>query len=1472
MDQDGKHQEIDKARQLIKRLHDKNLGWCRQPQSQDALGIIRDNIFGEQTHFILELIQNADDCESGEILFDLFENRLVVRNTGDSFSEKNVNALSNIGKSTKGEDHIGFFGIGFKSVFRVSDAPEVHSGLYHFRYDNHNLIVPRWIETQESTPSRGATFVLPFKDKEQNVKDIKKQLANFDGSVLLFLKHLKKIHINSSTYVINAVESSKNEFDLVKNGKRSSAWKKYSDVLTIPQSKQKTLQEDRGRRWSKKKREEIAISFQLDEKGFPLQDKKGRLYAFFPTEITTGLSFNIQADFLVPLTRTTLKNASGDWNQWIFSNTFRPVAKLINDFKTSSNLRTVFYRLLPRRDELTHDYLEPVKEGIDSYILEHPTVYTASERWVKPSQALIPDNGIEMLIEQKHLKKFFSGDKHYVSKEIDEKSLDYLKEHVEQFTYDDLFKKVLTNTEWLRTRPQKWFIKLYGHLWDWATSQGDFHSWERRQAFDRIKDARIFFSESKKLMAVEGKKRHLYRLEQQQAAFASLFRNEYELFNQKLYARLFSDATKNPDEKEAREKTRQLITELIPTLSVEKIMEDLIKPAFQDWENQTDARLLRYTDFVRRFGEKIKPDIIFLRQEGSEKSYMPPNRMFMPPEYGADATMRKLFGEKGVPFVSRFYIQKLLERTSERSRDDIASWRKFIQKLGGNERPIVVNPLKERSYSEIEQELQRYSPESKVEASNSGYKKMDHNFMAAFAEIIDSLQDDGTSDRIEKAKLVLKIIDDNWDHYKEYIDSYYVYHVKGAHESSHSRLSPSSLAMTIKEKAWVPTLKGKISKPRHVFLNLQTIKEAMGNQVEYVDGAIENCSLIKFAEFNDKPSVRAALNHLRGLTERGVKDYDSFRSSYLFFREFLGDPNSSARDKDMVIRAFKSEPLIFVPNHKTKPYRNYKEVVWSGPSFMNEFKPDLEKYFGLDSFFMDRIGVAQQLTTTDYVDFLIYLSNKEKLNSSDQEGMVSARIKVDDALADEAKEIANGKQRTEKQDKMMLHLRKDGKVWCDDKTWASFSDDLYYNDSPHIYALFKDILKIVYIDPRKGSKLPTHFFREFSIRGLKESAKEVAPDIEEEVVREGSQEETEKLHSLIPYLCGFIEQKDPEISQDLRQKGRFPKLASMKIRMVGELRTHYQINGIRQPNPDEKRAFYDELSNSLYLACDLHDCADDIGMTLSETLDDVPGIIDFIPRLVNLDEIERQNVIRRRGIEYVDFIDDGGVREAGSHDEKKEAEDKDQKPEAKEAPRRRAAPIPVKKTFDSKKYLEEIDPLLESVTVRHIDEKDLLEITLSGKVGSSGGGGGLWSGLTDEERKQIGDAAEGVALRMEKDKLKKLFERGKISQDLSEKIDHAAKRDDSAGYDIQSWNDDGEEIFIEVKGTPNPDSMEFPISREEFKKAEEKGDRYFIHRVLNVKNGKEPSVVVLKNPFRLWRRNKLRLITKTLLMTAEVKI
>ena len=126
-------------------------------------------LYSTDTHFVLELIQNADDNEYRSDLlhpasnnvpslkFVVSSTSITVLNNEVGFSEQNIRAICNVGKSTKAANRLGYIGqkgIGFKSVFRVSDTPHVHSNGYHFMFDTRSgpvgYILPQWFPEKDT--------------------------------------------------------------------------------------------------------------------------------------------------------------------------------------------------------------------------------------------------------------------------------------------------------------------------------------------------------------------------------------------------------------------------------------------------------------------------------------------------------------------------------------------------------------------------------------------------------------------------------------------------------------------------------------------------------------------------------------------------------------------------------------------------------------------------------------------------------------------------------------------------------------------------------------------------------------------------------------------------------------------------------------------------------------------------------------------------------------------------------------------------------------------------------------------------------------------------------------------------------------------------------------------------------------------------------------------------------------------------
>lgn len=158
-------QESDRVRRGAKSLHKK---------LNSALDLLSKDLYSKKSHFILELIQNADDNEYAEgvvphLTLNVSSERLVLLNNEIGFSERNVRALCSVGDSSKAKKtgYIGEKGIGFKSVFTVSNAPEIHSNGFHFRFnrtDESNLLgymVPEWCDPPTDVPTDRTAIALP---------------------------------------------------------------------------------------------------------------------------------------------------------------------------------------------------------------------------------------------------------------------------------------------------------------------------------------------------------------------------------------------------------------------------------------------------------------------------------------------------------------------------------------------------------------------------------------------------------------------------------------------------------------------------------------------------------------------------------------------------------------------------------------------------------------------------------------------------------------------------------------------------------------------------------------------------------------------------------------------------------------------------------------------------------------------------------------------------------------------------------------------------------------------------------------------------------------------------------------------------------------------------------------------------------------------------------------------------------------
>lgn len=95
------------------------------------------------------------------------------------------------------------------------------------------------------------------------------------------------------------------------------------------------------------------------------------------------------------------------------------------------------------------------------------------------------------------------------------------------------------------------------------------------------------------------------------------------------------------------------------------------------------------------------------------------------------------------------------------------------------------------------------------------------------------------------------------------------------------------------------------------------------------------------------------------------------------------------------------------------------------------------------------------------------------------------------------------------------------------------------------------------------------------------------------------------------------------------------------------------------------------------------------------------------------------------------------------------------------------------------------------------------------------------------ENSRIGDLGELWVIQFEKRKL----EKANLKR-LAEKVKHVAKDNgDGLGYDILSYDSNGNEIYIEVKTTKGNRNSTFYITRNELERSKLEKDNYHLYRV-----------------------------------------
>jgi hypothetical protein len=341
------------------------------------------NLYSDRTHFVYELIQNAEDAGATHIEFQLFTNRLEIHHNGRPFSKEDVQGICGLVEGTKNNDltKIGRFGIGFKSVYAYTHTPHVYSADEAFCIRNyvHPAAVPPPAALDEGETMFRLPFDHPDVPPEEAFKEIDKRLHNLGLRTLLFLRHMEQIswsiqdtgegkytRKSGSTRTTRLVHVSS-----IVHGQneRKEGWLVYERPLA-----QKPLS--------------VEVAYQLKLAEDASQDpiiptRNATLAAFFETEKETHLQFLIQGPYRTTPARDNIP-VYDQWNQKLIRETAQLVCDSLSYLKERSWLK--------KRDWLTVNALSVLPIDVNDFpegSMFRP-IYTAVREKLKGSDAFLP--------------------------------------------------------------------------------------------------------------------------------------------------------------------------------------------------------------------------------------------------------------------------------------------------------------------------------------------------------------------------------------------------------------------------------------------------------------------------------------------------------------------------------------------------------------------------------------------------------------------------------------------------------------------------------------------------------------------------------------------------------------------------------------------------------------------------------------------------------------------------------------------------------------------------------------------------------------------------------------------------------------------------------------------------------------------------------------------------------------------------
>jgi hypothetical protein len=438
------------------------------------------NRYDSSAHFIFELLQNAEDAlkrrngwnGSREVRFELTPTSLRITHCGNPFTLEDVRGVCGVGETTKDLTDIGRFGIGFKSVYAITDRPEVHSGEEEFAIES--FVFP--VAARPTSRADDQTeFVLPLRSGDADLSPlVLDSLSKLGARTLLFLRQIEEIawSVNGGASGLYLKEKAE-DTDV---GSRR--------VTLIGERKGEPVVEETWLVFSREARTEAGTLAGFIEIAFLLQaDKETKewavqcvdaspLNAFFPTIVTTHLGFLAQGPYRTTPSRDNVP-PHDPWNVKLVQETAALLLDSLGALKSQNLLDVAALQSLPieRTKYPEGSMFAPIFDAVRTALASEPLLPRAGGGWTAAKNArLARTQELRELFDSKQLAALLDAaeEVHWLSGDITRDTASTLRNYllyelkVTELTPELILPRL--TKQFLEAQPNEWILKLYEFL------------------------------------------------------------------------------------------------------------------------------------------------------------------------------------------------------------------------------------------------------------------------------------------------------------------------------------------------------------------------------------------------------------------------------------------------------------------------------------------------------------------------------------------------------------------------------------------------------------------------------------------------------------------------------------------------------------------------------------------------------------------------------------------------------------------------------------------------------------------------------------------------------------------------------------------------------------------------------------------------------------------------------------------------